>query len=133
MQKPFCLVCWYRPPAAGADDTAFESLRASLGELDQEGKEIILVGDTNCDFKNSTDANTKQLKLVYSEYKMEQLIKNYARVAFTTTEQSGQRLSKFLIDNFSTSSSKYVLETDILETGMVDHYLVYGVRKINAW
>lgn len=133
MQKPFCLVCWYRPPAAGADDTAFESLRASLGELDQEGKEIILVGDTNCDFKNSTDANTKQLKLVYSEYKMEQLIKNYTRVAFTTTEQSGQRLSKSLIDNFSTSSSKYVLETDILETGMVDHYLVYGVRKINAW
>ena len=34
--------------------------------------------------------------------------------------------SKSLIDQF-------ILKADVLETGIVDHYLVYGVRKVNAW
>ena len=58
--RPFFFVCWYRPPTSGVDEAAFENLRESLGDLDKEGKEIILVGDTNCDFKNSTNANTKK-------------------------------------------------------------------------
>ena len=91
--RPFFFVCWYRPPTSGVDEAAFENLRESLGDLDKEGKEIILVGDTNCDFKNSTNANTKKLKLVYSEYQIEQLIKKYTRVAVTTTEL-GEQMSK---------------------------------------
>ena len=54
-------------------------------------------------------------------------------MAVATTEQGEQRVSKSLIDHFSTSSSKYILEAGVLETGMVDHYLVYGVKKVNAW
>ncbi len=131
--RPFFLVCWYRPPTPGVDDVAFEDLRGTISELDKAGKETILIGDTNCDFKNSADANTKQLKHVYSEFQIEQLIKQYTRVAVTTNKQGEQRISKSLIDHFSTSSPKYILETNVLETGMVDHYLVYGVRKINAW
>ena len=57
-----------------------------MKELDREEKEIILIGDTNCDFKCSKNANAKQLKLIYSEYQLEQLIKSYTRVAMTTTE-----------------------------------------------
>ena len=64
---------------------------------------------------------------------MEQLIKSYTRVAVTTTEQGDKRVSKSLIDHFSTSNSKFILKADVLETGMVDHYMVYGVRKVNAW
>ena len=122
-----------RPSTSGVDEAAFENLRESLGDLDKEGKEIIFVGDTNCYFKNSTNANTKKLKLVYSEYQIEQLIKKYTRVAVTTTERGEQRVSKSLIDHFSTSNSKCILDADVLETGMVDHYLVYGIKKINAW
>ena len=44
--------------------------------MDKEGNEIILFGDTNCDFKNTANVNAKQLKLVYSEYQLEQFIKN---------------------------------------------------------
>ena len=53
--------------------------------------------------------------------------------AVSTTEQGEQRVSKSLIDHFSTSNSKFILDADLLETGMVNHYLVYGIRKINAW
>ena len=48
----FVLVCWYRPPTASVDDTSFENLRETLGILDKEGKELVLVGDPNCDFKD---------------------------------------------------------------------------------
>ena len=51
----------------------------------------------------------------------------------TTTESGEQRTSKTLIDHFSSSISKYIIEADVVKTGMVDHYLVYGIRKINAW
>ena len=37
------------------------------------------------------------------------------------------------MDHFSTTSPRYILRADILRTGMVDHYMVYGIRKINAW
>ena len=47
--KSLFFICWYRPPTSSVDETAFENLRETLGILDREGKEIILVGDTNCD------------------------------------------------------------------------------------
>ena len=47
--KSLHLVCWYRPPTAGVDEFAFENLREILKGLVSEEKEIILIGDTNCD------------------------------------------------------------------------------------
>ena len=129
--KSFLVVCWYRPPTA--DDAAFDNLREVLKILDVDGKEIILIGDTNCDFKNKQNSNAKKLNAVYSEYQLEQLIKSYTRVAATTNENNQQNVSKRLIDQVSTTSPKYIVKADILELWMVDHYLVYGIRKVNAW
>ena len=61
------------------------------------------------------------------------MIKSYTRVAVKTNERNEQNISKTLIDHFSTTSPKYILKADVLELGMVDHYLVYGIRKVNAW
>ena len=83
--KPFLLACWYRPPNSGVDDEAFEKLTKVLSDLDKDEKEIILVGDTNCDFKDSKNSNAKKLRLVYSEYHLEQMIKDHTRIATTTT------------------------------------------------
>ena len=66
--KSLHLVCWYRPPTAGVDELAFEYLREILKGLNREKKEIILIGDTNCDLKCSKNASAKQLKSIYSEY-----------------------------------------------------------------
>ena len=38
-----------------------------------EDKEIILCGDTNCDFKDPRNKTTKLLKQLYNEYQLEQL------------------------------------------------------------
>ena len=119
--KPFLVVCWYRPPTA---DDAFEDLSEVLKNLDREGKEIIFFGDTNCDLIGNQSSNANKLKAIYSEYQLEQLIKSYTRVAVTTNERNGQNISKTLIDHFSTTSPKYILKADVLELGMVDHYLV---------
>ena len=129
--KSFLVVCWYRPLTA--DDAAFENLREVLKNLVYDGKEIIFVGDTNCDLKNNKSSNTKIMAVIYSEYQLEQLIKSYTRVAVKTNERNEQIMSKTLIDHFSTTSPKYILKADVLELGMVDHYLVYGIRKVNAW
>ena len=39
--------------------------------------------------------------------------------------------SKTLIDHFSTTRKQYISEVGVLELGMVDHYLLYGVRKVD--
>ena len=131
--RPFVIVCSYRPPTAGVDDTAFENLREILKNLDKGEKETILIGDTNCDFKNEKNANTKKLKLIYSEYQLEQLIKSFNGVAMTTTESGEQKVSKTLIDHFSSTNPKHILVADVIRTGMVDHYLVYGAYNSNPY
>ena len=55
------------------------------------------------------------------------------RVAKITTETSEQKISKTLIDHFSSTNPKHILVADVIKTGMVNHYLVYGIRKINTW
>ena len=104
-----------------------------MTKLDSQDRETILIIDTNCDLMDNRNSNTKKLKQVYSEFQLEQLIKTYTRVAIKTSDNGTKRISKSLIDHFSTSKARYILKTDVLETGMVDHYLIYGIRKINAW
>ena len=78
--------------------------------LESDEKEIILICDTNCNFKNNKNANSKKLKSIYSEYQLEQLIKRYTRVAITTAEPGQQKVSKTLIDHFSSNNPKYIYQ-----------------------
>ena len=50
--KSMLLLSWYRPPTPDTDKKAFDSLREILRQLKMDDKEIILSGDTNCDFKD---------------------------------------------------------------------------------
>ena len=64
--RSFFLVSWYQPPTSNVDDGTFENLRAVLMRLDRQDKEIIFIGDTNCDLMDNRNANTKKLKQEYS-------------------------------------------------------------------
>ena len=75
------------------DEISFEKLRETPGIIDKEGKEILLVGDTSCDFKDKNDAIANKLKFFYSEYQMEQLIDTYTRVPVTTVLNGEKRIS----------------------------------------
>ena len=123
--KPFLVMCWYRPPTSGVDDESFENLRNILKEVDKEEKEIILIGDTNCDFKNNQNANAKKLKMIYSEFQFEQIINKYTRVAVTTNEQNEQKTTKTLIDHFSTASPRYILRADVY-----DNYVPKAIKQL---
>ena len=52
--RSYVVLCWYRPPTSGIDNTIYEALTKILEKIDAEGKEIILIGDRNSDFKGST-------------------------------------------------------------------------------
>ena len=54
--SPFVILAWYRPPKY--DTLSFTELERVLKVLDSEGKEIILIGDTNCDQLCNDTRNT---------------------------------------------------------------------------
>ena len=47
---PFFIAIWYRPPSSPID--LFHKAEKVFLYLDKAGKEIILMGDTNCDLLN---------------------------------------------------------------------------------
>ena len=67
--------CWYRPPTSDNDKETFEALTNLLSRLDAEGKEVYLIGDTNCDFKKPNDGPARQLHSIYNEFQFGQQIK----------------------------------------------------------
>ena len=76
--------------------------------------------------------NAKQLRQLYSEYQLQQMITDDTRVAVTTDETGEHSTSKSLIDHFSTNRVKYIVKSGVVQLGMVDHYMIYAVRKVNA-
>ena len=38
-----------------------------------------------------------------------------------------------LIDHFSTNKPRYILSSGVIKSGMVDHFMIYAIRKVNAW
>ena len=61
------------------------------------------------------------------------MITDYTRVAVITNETGESTTCKSLIDHFSTNRAKYIVKSIVLQLGMVNDYLIYAVRKINAW
>ena len=61
------------------------------------------------------------------------MITTYTRVVTNSNDKSTKATSKSLLDHSSTSKARYSLKADVLETGVVEHYLIYGIRKINDW
>lgn len=72
------------------------------------------------------------MKQLHSEYNLEQIITDCTRVVGTLTEDRRQIISNTLLGHFSTNKVKYVLKSGSLELGMVDHFLIFAVRKVNA-
>ena len=122
--SPFVILAWYRPPKY--DTFSFTELEHVLKVLDSEGKEIILIVDTNCD--QLCDDDTKNtmcrlLKTLYKEYQFKQIIKNSTRV----TNQSST-----LIDHFATNRPARITDCGSLVVDFSDHDMVFSMRKISG-
>ena len=130
--KAFVILCWYRPPTPDIDNCSFEALARIIRKIDAESKEIILIGDTNCYFKSPKDGNSRRLKLIYSEFQFEQQITEYTRVATYTNAQGEAKITKSLVDHFSTNRPNHISDCGVIKLGITDHYVIYGVRKLHA-
>ena len=73
---PFIILSWYRPPDAPFN--TFDKLEEVLRSFETEGKEIMLLGDTKCDFsvknesinesKSHVPSHIKRLKDLYQSF-----------------------------------------------------------------
>ena len=129
--KSYIVLCWYRPPTENTDDTTFEALTRSTQKLDAESKEIILTGDIKCDYKKPKDFNTRKLKLLYSEFQFEQLITDFTREATKMSSSGETSTTKTVIDHSSTNRPNLISSSGVIKIGMTDHYMVFGIRKLN--
>ena len=124
--KPFLLLAWYRPPSDPIQ--TFHKLDKVFAFLDSEDKEIIFLGDTNCDLTNkpgaqTVDNNTNHLCNLYELYNFLQLIKEPTRVTLTTSS---------IIDHIATTRGRNIAESGVHKVSMSDHYMVFCVRKFNG-
>ena len=120
--KPFLVVAWYRPSSDTVD--SFDKLEKALAFPDKEGKETILLGDTNCDLaKKSSDQaldnNAKHISSFYELFSFKQLIMEPTRVTLDTAT---------VIDHVP----RKIMKSGVLEVSLSDHYMVYCIRKFNG-
>ena len=120
--KSFLVLAWYRPPSDPV--ASFDKLEKVLSYLDKEGKEIILLGDTNCDLatkqaEQPIDNDTKHVTSLYELFSFKQLI----RVILTTSS---------IIDHIATTCARNIVECGVHKVSLSDHYLVYCIRRFNG-
>ena len=121
--KSFIVMAWYRPPKY--EYQTIDEVETLPKALDAEDKEIMLMGDVNC---NDLDIEGKNrilvsLRNMYHAYQLKQLIKFPTRSTLS---------SQTLTDHFATNQSKFITESGVFTTGFSDHDLVFGIHKIST-
>ena len=122
--KPFLVTTVYRPPSALSE--FFDHLEKLIQVIDNENKEMYILGDLNCDLLNvDMDSNipTRKINSLYELYQLSQLIDEATRVTMTTTS---------LIDHIVTNTPEKISDSGVIHTGISDHSLVFAIRKITV-
>ena len=122
--KPFFVMTVYRPPSALSE--FFDHFEKLIKGIDNENKEMYILGDLNCDLlRPDKDYNipTKKIKSLYELYQLSQLIDEATRVTMTTTS---------LIDHMVTNTPEKISDSGVIHTGISDHSLIFAIRKISV-
>ena len=119
--KSFLVATWYRLPSSQID--LFDEWALFLSKCDTENKELIIVGNFNCDLSKALpDSHTQRLKFLCSLYQLKQFINELTRVTST---------SATLIDLILTNTRENILQSGVIHLGISDHSLVYALRKFS--
>ena len=123
--KPFLISSWYKPPNTTLEIfNAFEDL---ITRMDSENKEIILLGDYNCDWSrldsNSANAQTNKLAGIAQTFQFQQLISDPTRITAN---------SKTLIDLAFTNKPELINGSGVIHLGISDHSLIYIQKTISV-
>ena len=105
--KSFLVLAWYRPPSYPAG--SFNRLAKVPSFLDKEGKEIILLGDTDCDLtpklaEQAIDIDSKHMLNIYEFFSFRQLIEDPTRVTLATSS---------IIDHIATKCTRNVVKSGV--------------------
>ena len=122
--KPCIVNSWYRPPNSSQEClNTYENL---ITQMDSENKEVILIGDFNCDWSvlanNEANAHTNILAEIMNTLQFEQLIKEPTRVTATT---------KTVIDLAFTNKPELINGSGVIHLGISDHSMIYIQRNIS--
>ena len=121
--KSFFIVAWYRPSKYGMQ-TVIE-METLLNALDNESKEIILIGDINCDDLPIDEKSTmiRKLRDLYRVYQIKQLIKEPTRSTLTTAT---------ITDPFATNKPDLIISSGVFATSFSDHDMIFGIHKVSS-
>ena len=116
--KSFILIAWYRTPDSGIK--LFDNIELILEQVEQEDKEMYLIGDINCDLLTERPTcYTVKMKEVAVQFNLTQLITEATRVTET---------SSTLIDHIYTSCPHNISKSGVIKSGIAsDHYIVYAL------
>ena len=101
--KPFIVTSIYGPPKVPTDK--FSEIEALVATIDNENKESIIIGDTNCNYDDPSNHYTKHLKKIISAYKLTQLINEPTRTTAT---------SQAIIDHIITNKPDCILDCGVI-------------------
>jgi len=117
--KPFGICVFYRPPSS--DRSFFESFKRIVQIYDDEARELLLMGDINCNFlSNHHDSKLQLIQSICDTYQISQLINEHTRITQTTST---------LIDVIFTNAPSRIVTSGVCHLGISDHSLVYAIRK----
>ena len=119
--KPFLLNTWYRPPEY-ACRCVYRLYEILMQMMDHENKEIICIGDFNCDWLSPEKSETKKLSELANMFQLEQFIKEPTRITCQT---------RTLIDLVFSNRPETIIKSGVDHVGMSDHSLIYVHRKIS--
>ena len=123
MSRSILVLTWYRPP--NSDAQVIDRFEEFLQRAEAENKEMIILGDLNCDFyTNTVNSNTKKLIELLDVYQLKQLIKEPIRITSNTRTLIDVIITQLGNTNITTSG--------VIHLGISDHSLVYTCRKIST-
>ena len=120
--KPLLISTWYRPPSAKIE--LFEKFENFLKLIDNEGKDIIITGDLNCNLiEHAQNHATSKLIDIVDIFQLQQHIQTPTRTTYNSSS---------LIDLILTHiDDDKILKVGVVDLGISDHSLVYMCRKIS--
>ena len=120
--KSLLINAWYRPP--NSDINFFDEYAEFLCKCEAENKELIVLGDLNCDVsKTPLDNQTRKLQFLCSLYQFDQLINEPTRVTPTSAS---------LIDLILTNKPENISQSGVVHLGISDHSLIFAIRKLTV-
>ena len=119
--RPFLVTSLYRPP--GKPVSHFQDIEKTLSAIEADGKEAIIMGDTNFDYLNQSNNDTKHMKKIAHKLGFSHIIKEATRTTADT---------KTNIDHIFTNMSEFVRVSGVIHCGISDHDAVYMIRNMRV-